>query len=175
MDEVEREYQYKPKWWAILLTMAHFALGAVACGYEAVRNTAAIVRVFYWVVGGLCIVFAALVGARAVEGLWLRRRVALTPTCLILPKSLWSSEEEAIAYRAITGLFISAGVYAPWACRLAVNCQATSGLPSRKVKRARFLYVTHPGGNRRIAAAELPSQAAFEEVCELLRTRVRAA
>jgi hypothetical protein len=175
MDEVEREYQYKPKWWAILLTVAYFALGAVACAYEAIRNTAEVVRGFYWVASGLGVVLAALAVARAVERLRLRRRVALTPKCLLLPKRLWSSEEAAIEYRAITGLFISDGVYVPWTCRLPIDCQITSELPSRKVKRARFLYVIHAGGKQRIAAAELPSRAAFEEVCELVRARVRAA
>jgi hypothetical protein len=131
-------------------------------------------RLFYWVICGLCIGLAALVGARAVERLLLRRRVALTPTCLLLPKSLWSSVEVAIDYGAITGLCLSAGVYAPWASRVAINCQATTGLPTSKVSRARFLYVTHTGGRRRIAAAELPSQAAFEEICGLLAARVRA-
>ena len=175
MDQVEREYRYKPKWWAILLAMAYFALGAVACGYMAFSNALDFVRVFYGVLGGLCLGFAALVGVRAGERLFLHRRVALTPTCLLLPKRLGSSEEVAIEYCAITGLFLSAGDYAPWACRVAIDCQATCGLPTRKVQRARWLYVTYPGGKRRIAAGELPSQAAFEEVYEMLRTRVRAA
>ena len=86
-----------------------------------------------------------------------------------LPKALWTSKEVAIAYETITGLFISTGDYAPGKCRVAID-----KLPTRKVRRARFLYVTHTGGRRRIAAAELPSQAAFVEVCDLLRDRVRA-
>jgi hypothetical protein len=87
---------------------------------------------------------------------------------------LWSSGEIAIDYRAMTGLFISSGDYAPRACRVAIDCHATTGLPIRKGRRARFLNVTHTGGEQRIAAAELPCQAAFEEVCELLAARVRA-
>jgi hypothetical protein len=175
MDEVEREYEYKPKWWALVFTMGYFALGAVASGYIALSDAPDLVRVFYWVLGGLCLGFAAVVGFRAVGRLILPRRVALTPTCLLLPKSLGSSEEQAIEYGTITGLFVSAGDYAPWACRVAIDGQTNNELPTRKVKCARWLYVTYPGGRRRIAAAELPSQAAFEEVCDLLRTRVRAA
>src|SRR5262249_59381658 len=87
---------------------------------------------------------------------------------------LWASEEVAIDYGAITGLFLSAGDIAPRACRVAIDCRATTGLPSREVRRARFLYLTHTGGERRIAAAELPSQTAFAEVCELLTARIRA-
>jgi hypothetical protein len=175
MDDVEREYDYKPKWWVFLLTLGYFALGAVASGYMASSNPPDIMRVFYWVIGGLCLGLAALVGVRAVERLFLPRRVALTPTCLLLATRLGSTEEVAIEYGAITGLFLSAGDYAPWSCRVAIDYQATSGLPTRKVQRARWLYVTYPGGKRRIAAAELLSQAAFEEVCDLLRTRVRSA
>jgi hypothetical protein len=174
MDELEREFEYKPTWWAILFTVGYFALGAVACGYLASGNGPTILRVFYWVVGGLCVALAALVGARAVERVSVRRRVAFTPACLLLPKAGWSGEEAAIDYGAITGLLISAGDYAPWACRVAIDWQAATGLPTRKVRRARFLYVVHTGGKRRIAAAELPSQAVFEHVCELLAARVRA-
>jgi hypothetical protein len=173
MDDIECEHEYKPRWWAIVLSMGHSALGAVVCGLTASSNVPASLRVLYWVLCGLGIGLAALVGVRAVERLLLRRRVALTPSCLLLPKTLWSAQEVAIDYEAITGLFISSGVYAPRACRVAIDCQAAE-LPTHKVKRARFLYVTHTGGERRIVAAELPSQAAFEEVCALLTARVRA-
>jgi hypothetical protein len=173
MDEVEHEFEYKPRWWAVLFTLGHFALGAVACGYMASRNGPTILRVFYGVIGGLCIGFVALVGASAVERLFVRRRVALTPARLLLPQPGWSREEVGIDYGAITGLFISASDYAPWACRVAIDCQATGELPTRQVRRARFLYVIHTGGKRRIAAANLPSHAAFEQVCELLAARVR--
>jgi hypothetical protein len=174
MDEIEREFEYKPKWWAILLTMGYFALGAVACGYLATRNGPGLGRVFFWVLCGLSSGCTILVVARAAERLLLHRRVALTPACLVLPKALWTSKEVTIAYGTITGLFISAGDYAPWACRVAIDCQASTELPLRKVRRARFLYVIHTGGKRRIAAQELPSPAAFEEMCGLLVAKVRA-
>jgi hypothetical protein len=174
MAEVEREYAYKAKWWAILYTMGYFALGAVASGYLASSSGSDFERVLFWVLCGLSIGCAAVVGARAVERLLLRRRVAFTAASLVLPKSSWSSEEVAIAYGTITGLFISSGVYAPWAGRVAIDCQATTELPTGRVRRARFLYLTYTGGERRIAAAELPSHATFEEVCELLTARVRA-
>jgi hypothetical protein len=37
----------------------------------------------------------------------------------------------------------------------------------------RLLYVRHVGGTYTIDAPMLPSRAAFDEVCELLATRVR--
>jgi hypothetical protein len=172
MDGVEREYDYKAQWWAILFTMSYFTLGAVVSYYMVASYRSDIVRAVYWVVGGLCIGCTGLVGVRAVERLCLRRRVALTRARLLLPKSLWSSEEVAIDYGAITGLFISSGDYAPWAGRVAID--SAGGLSMSKMRRARFLYVTHPGGKKRLAAAEFPSHASFEAFCELLAARVRA-
>ncbi len=131
------------RWWAILYTMGYFALGAVAFGYLASSNGPTILHVFYWVLAGLSFGLAALVGARAVERIVVRRRVALTPACLLLPKPGWSGEEVAIDYGAITGLFISAGDYAPWACRVPIDWQATTGLPTRNVRRARFCSRSH--------------------------------
>jgi hypothetical protein len=174
MDAIEREFEYKPKWWALLLSMGHFALAAAASGYLATRNGPEIERVLFWVLCGLSSALAILVGAHAVKRLWLRQRIALTPACLLLPKSLWTSKDAAIAYRSITGLYISSGDYAPWASRTAIDCQAISELPSCKLMRARFLYVIHTSGERRIAAQELPSHAAFEVICGLLTARVRA-
>jgi hypothetical protein len=174
MAEIEREYEYKPKWWALLLVAGWFALGAVVLGHKASGNDPDNLPVLYWVLCGLCVGFEALVAARMVERLFLRRRVAFTPASLLLPKALWTSEEVTIDYGSITGLFLSSGVDVPSACRVAIDCQATTGLPVARVRRARFLYVTHTGGECRIAVAELPSRAAFEEVCALLVERVGA-
>jgi hypothetical protein len=171
---IEREYDLKPKWWAILLGMCHFALGVVVSFAMAARDGSDIVRAAYWVVGGLCIGLMGLLGVRGAQWQFLRRRVALTSARILLPKSLWTSQQAPIDYGAITGLFVSSGGYAPWACRVAIDYRAASGFPTGKVKRARFLYVTHPRGTQRMAAAEFPSRASFEEFCELLASRVRA-
>jgi hypothetical protein len=173
MDGVEREYEYRPKWWVILFAMGWYTLGAVVSWYMVSRERSDVVRAVYWVVGGLCIGFVVRSGVRGVERLLLRRRVVLTPACLLLPKSVWSSEEAAIDYGTITGVFISSGIYAPWACRVAID--SAGGLPMSKMRRALFLYVTHSGGKQRMMAAEFPSHASFEEFCELLAARVRAA
>jgi hypothetical protein len=174
MTNIERQYEYQPKWWAILFPLGYYGVGAGILGYKASSNDPDNLPVFYWAVCALCIGFAALHGANAVARLMFRQRVALTHAGLMLPKSPWSSKEVVIAYGAITGLFTSSGVHAPRACRVAIDCQATTGSPPRKIKRARFLYVTHTDGERRIAAEELPSHAAFEEMCGLLTTQVRA-
>ncbi len=38
-----------------------------------------------------------------------------------------------------------------------------------------FLHITHPGGTHTVMAAMLRSGASFDEVCELLAAKVRAA
>jgi len=174
MSEIEREYEYKPKWWVLLFGAGLFLVGAVVLGRKAASNDPDNLPVLYWVMCAVCIGFAALIAGRVLERLLLRRRVAFTQDGLILPKRLWSSEEMTIDYGAITGLFLSSADCGLWRCRVAIDCQAPTELPTRRVRRARFLYVRHTGGERRIDAEQLPSRAAFEEVCELLTARVRA-
>jgi hypothetical protein len=152
MPDIERQYEYKPKWWAVLLIGGFFTLGAVVCAYKIGHPWPENLPVLFWIAFVLSLVGVALPGVVAVERLSFRRRVAFTPTSLLLPKPGWSSEEEAIDYQAITGLKVS---------------KSGGGGP-------RYLYVTHRDGGRRIAEALLPSRAAFEEVCELLTARVRA-
>jgi hypothetical protein len=151
MADIERQYPYKPKWRAILLIGGYFTLGAVACGYKIAHPWPENVPVLYWIALVSGLVGAVLPGVAAVERLWRRRRVAFTSTALLLPKPGWSSEEEAIDYRMITGLRVS---------------KSRGGGPQ-------YLYVMHRGGRRRIAEAWLPSRAAFEAVCQLLIARAQ--
>jgi hypothetical protein len=148
VNDIEREYKYKPRWWAVLLLAGFYGGVAVVLGLKASSNDPDNIPVLY---GGACALAVGsftLVVLRVVAGLLFRHRVALTQTHLILPRSPWSSEEVAIEYQAISGLSTSAD--------------------------KRYLDVTYPGGKRRIRALLLPSRAAFEEVCGLLTARVRA-
>jgi hypothetical protein len=149
MSDVERQYDYKNKWPALLLSAGHWALCAVVGGYIASDRWLVDLPALYWVVCALSLVLLAKNGLLIVARLSLRQRVAFTKTRLLAPKSSWSSEELGIAYQAITGL-------------------STSGMSG-----ARLLYVTHTGGKYRIAESLLPTKAAFEEVCELLTARIR--
>ncbi len=150
MTGTERAFDYKIKWWVILLFAGVFGLGAVLLGHKASGNDPDNLPGLYWVLCALSIWFVARAGAWTVGRLLLRHRVAFTRTCLLVPKSMWSSEEVAIEYQAITGL-------------------STSTLSG-----PRRLYVTHPGGRHTILSGLLPSEAAFDEVCELLTARARA-
>jgi len=174
MVDIDREYEYGPKGWILLFCAVFFSVGAVVVGSAAASGTyTGWLVLFFWVLCALSIVEVALLVAQAVARLLLRQRVAFTPTSLLLPKSRWTSEEVVINYGAITGLFVSSADFAPRMFRVAIDCQTTTELAARKGPRWRFLYLSHTGGERCIAAGWLPSQSAFDEVCELLMARVR--
>ncbi len=170
MNDIDREYEYQPKWWAILFHASGYTMGAVICGYWAWRGN---LPQIYWIVCVLCIILVARDTEIALERLMVRHRVALTQEGLVLPMGRWSSEEVIVNYDAITGLFVSSAEHAPKLFREPIDFEATSQLPMRKLKGARFLYVKYAGGERRIAAIGLPSHAAFEDFCELLMSRIR--
>src|SRR5262249_44470415 len=146
------QYEYKPKWGAILFVGGILSTAAVVFAYKIANPWPEDLPILYWIAFVLSLAGLAVPGLAALERLLFRGRVAFTPTALLLPKPGWTSEEQAIDYQAITQLKVS----------------KSGGLGRR------YLYVTHRDGRRRIAEALLPSRAAFEEVCELLTARVHA-
>ena len=149
MADIERQYEYKPRWSHVLLVGGFCTLLAACVIAQASPES---LGVMYWIVLVVSFAGVAWSGVLAVDRLFFRRRVAFTSTSLLLPKpwSFW--QEEAIDYQAITGLDVSkVAEHGP-----------------------RCLYLTHGGGRREIPEAMLPSRAAFEEVCALLTARVRA-
>src|SRR4051794_183576 len=148
MAEIERQYEYKPRWSHVLLVGGFCTLLA---GAVMARASPERLGVVYWIVLAACLAGVVVSGVAAVDRLFFRRRVAFTSTALLIPKpwSFW--QEEAIDYESITGLNVSkVAEHGP-----------------------RCLYLTHAGGTREIPEAMLPSAAAFEEVCALLTARVR--
>jgi hypothetical protein len=160
MSGVEREYEYKPSWAAILLGGGFFALCAAFFVVRAGGNDRGLIingvirlspegaTIFYWVLFGLSAAFVAAAALLVLHRLNLRQRIAFTPDAVLLPKSRWSSEERRVAYSAITGLSRS------------------------EVYGQRFLRVSYDGGAVEIAASMLPSREVFEEVTALLRERL---
>jgi hypothetical protein len=147
--DIERQYACRPRWSHILL-LAGFCTLLAACAIA--RASPEDLGILYWVVLVVSFAGVAWSGVLAVDRLFSRRRVAFTPTSLLLPRPWSFRQEEAIDYRAITGLEVSkVAEHGP-----------------------RCLYLTHGGGRRKIPEAMLPSGAAFEEVCALLTARVRA-
>jgi hypothetical protein len=148
MADIERQYEYKPRWSHVLLVGGFCTLLATSAIARASPEN---LGVMYWIGLVVCLAGVVVSGVAAVDRLFFRRRIAFTSTSLLLPKpwSFW--QEEAIDYQAITGLDVSkVAEHGP-----------------------RCLYLTHGGGRREIPEAMLPSRAAFEEVCALLTARVR--
>src|SRR5256885_2736351 len=148
MADIERKYEYKPRWSHVLLVGGFCTLLAASTIAHASPEN---LGVLYWIVSVVSFAGVAWSGVLAVDRLFFRRRVAFTSTSLLLPKPWSFSEEEAIDYQAITGLDVWKVAERGYGC----------------------LYVTHGGGRREISEAMLPSRAAFEEVCALLTARVR--
>jgi hypothetical protein len=161
MDDTEREFEYKPRWTTILACGVFFGLCAVVLGIKAANNDRGLIingiielgpdgaTLFYWVLTTSSIGFVAVAILIAYHRLTYRQRLAFGVSSLIGPTSRWSRQEREIAYRDIREL-----------STITISGQ-------------RFLYITHLGGKYTIAASLLPSKAAFEEVCELLATKVR--
>src|SRR5437764_8884261 len=147
MADIQRQYEYKPRWSHVLLLGSFCTLLAASAIAHASPETS---PVMYWIVLVVSFAGVAWSGVLAVDRLFFRRRVAFTSTSLLLPKPWSFLHEEVIYYEAITGLDVSIVVeHGP-----------------------RCLYLTHGGGRREIPEAMLPSRAAFEEVCALLTARV---
>jgi len=161
MNDVEREYEYKPKWTLILFSGVFFGLGTVVLGAKATANERGLIlngiielgvdnaTVFYWVLTALSCGFVLAAVFLAYHRVAIRQRLMFGPVSMTVPASRWSRDVKHIAYRAIRELSATA-----------INGQ-------------RFLYVTHSGGNYIINAGMLASKAVFEEVCEMLATKVR--
>src|SRR5437763_9954187 len=138
MADIERQYEYRPRWSHILLLAGFCTLLAAS---TIARASPEDLPVMYWIVLVVSFAGVAWSGVLAVDRLFFRRRVAFTSTSLLLPKPWSFSEEEAIDYQAITGLEVSkVAEHGP-----------------------RCLYLTHEGARRDIPAAMLPSGGALEE------------
>jgi hypothetical protein len=148
MAEIERQYEYKPRWSHVLLLGVFCTLLAAS---TIARASPENLGVMYWIVLAVSFAGIAWSGVLAVDRLFVRRRIAFTSTSLLLPKPWSFRQEEAIDYQAITGLDVS---------KVAENGP-------------RCLYLTHGGRRWEIPEAMVPSTAAFEEVCALLAARVR--
>jgi hypothetical protein len=163
MSAVERVYEYEPKWTVILLSGVFFGLCAVVLGIKAATNERGLILLriielgpqgaswFYWILTACGVGFVAIAALLTYHRLTVRQRLVLGATALTVPASRWSRTERDIAYRDIFEL----------------STNAVSG--------QRFLVLKHAGGKCVIAASLLPSQAAFEEVCALVESKVRAA
>jgi hypothetical protein len=68
MAGIEHQYEYKPKWWAILLIGGFFSLAAVVCLYKIAHPWPENLPVVFWIALVLSLVGVALPGSRQLNG-----------------------------------------------------------------------------------------------------------
>ena len=161
-QSLDRQYEYKPRWSVIAISMLFFAALAVVFGALAHARrpiarfgvkilSAEAAAVFWWCFVVVCLAPMLYGLMLAVSRLVHSQRIVFTPTAIIVPKSRWSSAEVTIPYLAITDLSFS---------------QANG---------QRLLRITY--GDRKITLTSwfLPANRQFEEVRYLLEELVQEA
>ncbi|MDO5625820.1 MAG: hypothetical protein Q4G71_14155 [Pseudomonadota bacterium] len=161
---MDRHYPYRPGWAAVILGMGFFALTAAVLGYAAASNARGLTiqrvvvlspadaTLLYGLLAACSTGFVLLAAFMAYQRMAGRQqRLVLGVDALTVPASRWSADERLIAYGDV----------------LSLSESAASG--------QRLLHIHHRGGKHIIAAAMLPSRAAYEEICEWLVARVRDA
>jgi hypothetical protein len=159
---VQRQYDYRPKWITIILCGIFFGACAFVLGATARSNvrglsfngmielSASGATVFYWVLTLLSIGFVVLAGCLAMVRLTLHQRITLTDTSITIPRSRWSKEEIVLSFGEINELSRS------------------------EVSGQRFLGITYNGGKLSVAAAMLPTNDDFEQICAAVSHGVKA-
>lgn len=151
------EHPYKPRLKGTLLGMAFFAACAAIMASAAIGNDRGLIidgiirletrgaTIFYWSVAGISAAFVPLFIAMLVVRLTIDARLTLSPTELSAPRSAFARENTVVRRADIAGVSLET------------------------VQKQRFLKVHHAGGTLTILNSCLPSDAAFDEVCEALR------
>jgi tryptophan-rich sensory protein len=160
--DIQREYEYKPRWRTIALGIALFGFATYDSWNRAETNFRGLTidwiiklnphqaTIFYYCLFAVCLIFVLLGILLIIKRLFYRQRIAFTASGILVPKLAWSKEELHIPYASIASLQITR-------------------MRSRQI----FLTVMYPGGKQRIIASALPSQKAFDEVQALLAARAR--
>ena len=161
MDQLEREYDYKPRWYGIIVFGGLGLAGVLLFGGLALFSNrdamingrlvpAADAKNLNWLFCGV-----SFIGCAAAAGQWHQRsrcprKLVLGRSALIVPASFWHAATREIPYHEITRIR-----------------DAVAG-------NLRCLTVYGPGFKFIIDAMMLPSAAAFEEVRQLLANRIAA-
>ena len=137
----------------MLMAGFFFAVCAAIFGYRAVTNDRGLIlngifhfglqgaTTFYWCLAAVSAVFVAIGFTRSMIGLFSNLSLQLSETELSAPRSILSLENTIVPLSSIVRLDL------------------------RSMGKLLFLDVHHAQGKLTIAAANLPDQAAFNDVC----------
>ncbi len=154
---MERHYEYRQKWSAIVLGVLFFGACAAVLAAKAQGNdrgliingifefSAGAATIFYWVLAALSAGFVLIAACLAIVRLTSRRRIVLTESSLVVPRSRWWSTEEMVI---------------PFGSIREVSASQVTG--------QRFLKIVHQGGKFTLVGTMLPKKDDFDEIQALV-------
>jgi hypothetical protein len=140
-----------------------FAAAGVVLGIKAAVNDRGLIlngivelspsgaTTFYWVLCALSGTFVVASGLPVYVRMTTRQQVILSRAGLSLPRSRWSSENQAIVFGDIRKVELT------------------------EVYGQRFAHIFHPGGKATITASMLPRDSDFDEVVRVVTDQIAAA
>lgn len=158
-----KRYPYKQKWWVGPACVVFFGLCAWMFWHKvrqaprgliinhAIELSPSSAQTFHWLLFCAALMFVALGLAVSALSFQQERYITLTSRALSAPKSGFSKVVIEVPFQSITSLQVQA------------------------VQRQRFLHIHHRAGKLSIAQSMLPSQADFEELCELVAAKASSA
>ena len=147
-----KQYDYRPGWKAIIMTLLFFGGCSGFMAYTAITNEEELVingiihlsvsaaTVFYWVIAGLSFAFVLAGLALTVNRFTSVHRIAITEEGILLPNGIWKSGEHHVLFSDLTAI------------------------KNISVQKERFIYVYADGLKHTISASMLPSKRNFDEI-----------
>jgi len=158
-----KRYPYKQKWWAGPACAVFFGLCAWMFWHKAHQAPRGLIinhaielspsgaQAFHWLLFVAALVFVALGLMVTALSFQQARYITLTSRAVSAPKNGFSKVAVEVPFDSITSLQVQA------------------------VQRQRFLHIHHRAGKLSIAQSMLPSQADFEELCQLVAAKAPSA
>jgi hypothetical protein len=158
---IQREYEYRLKVERVMFRAALVGVGALWFGWMALTNDRGLVvfvvplsaknaTVFYAVFAALAGFYSAYDFTSVSRRGSLRQRIAFTEDALIVPRSLWRAEEDAILYRDVLD-------FIPFS------------------QPDTLTVIRHRGGEFSLRLDMLPDERAYTDILQNLALLVRAA
>jgi hypothetical protein len=159
IPQCDQQYDYKMPWKAIfglaflavfcVLCSIYFALSGRGLFIKGIHLPPEIAAGVWWSLCVLCVGVFFFAVYSGVFRLVYRRRIVLSATSIIVPKSRWSCDEIAIPYDSIVGV---------WEIRTCFH---------------RFLHIAHSTGEVVIAATFLPRISDYTTIFNMIAQRAK--
>jgi hypothetical protein len=157
---IQKQYQYKPKWSMVFLVGSFFGLGTALFAYLAITNDRGLIinglirlspygaRLFYWILAVLSFAFVLAAAFMAFVRLTNIQRIAVTQDGMLFPARRWTKRESHVSFTSMTAFE-----------RLEIQDQA-------------FLHVYASGQRYTVVRDMLPDQGDFDEIVSILKAKI---